>query len=81
MIHVFQDGDSKWVVWTDTEEDSTRDGRCVGVGLTQKNFAAIRRSILLKILASPLLPTRITQKPVGPRLTGLLFCSGVLRKL
>lgn len=46
-----------------------------------KNFAAIRRSILLKILTSPLLPTRITPKPVGPQLTGLLFCSGQLKKI
>lgn len=45
-------------------------------------FAAIRRSILLKILTSPLLPTRITPKPTRPtNCVGLLFQSGQLRKI
>ena len=39
MIHVFPDG-KDWEVWSDTDEDSERDGRCLATESTRKQAIA-----------------------------------------
>ncbi len=36
MINIFNECEGEWMVWTDVEGGAPQDGRCIGVGKTEK---------------------------------------------